>query len=106
MRFGSGFALAVALALTGVPAAAQSLSVDQILAKLDGSWAHEARGVACGDGAVTIRVSGDQTSVTIRNWPAGGNQTFNARRVFTPQKRGQADTSGVLSLIDMTATPP
>jgi hypothetical protein len=106
MKVSKGLAVCAAIAMAGLPAAAQTLTIEQILEKMMGSWAHEAKGVACGDGAVAIRLSADQKAVTIANWPAGATRTFDARWVVSVQSGGQADKGGTLSLIDMKAAPP
>ncbi len=106
MKFSMGRALCAAIAVAGLPAIAQTLTIEQIFEKVAGRWAHEAKGVTCGDGAVVVQVSGDQKVATITNWPAGATKTFEARRIVSIQSRGQADKDGALSLIDMKAAPP
>lgn len=106
MKVSMGLAICATLAVGGLPAAAQTLSIDDLLGKVAGRWAHEAKGIGCGDDAIVVQLSADQKVVTITNWPAGAARTFDARRVVSIQGRGQAEVAGVLSLIDMKAVPP
>lgn len=105
MKVSMGFVACAVMAMVGLSAQAQ-LPVEEMLGKLAGRWAHESKGVICGDDAVAIHLSADLKSATITNWVAGATKTFDVRRVVSIQQRGQADKGGVLSLIDMTAAPP